>query len=227
MWVWVGICICVYLCIGVYERERESVCVCVCVWFTLAWQCFGFLVCAIFACGAAWFSFVCSVLLPRGTLHWNTPTTQCVCFPQHLSRICACIRRRIQQMSGLKFTSRLHKDLLENPNTWVTRGSLPFDDTDLKNIEPRLKHMVGCDDSVLSCDVCFADLVVSLCGSGGCLSACGVFGWKSVGPFSSGCLACSGSKFGAHSHTLARSCAITHIHTHIHTSTYTPDFPPI
>jgi tetratricopeptide (TPR) repeat protein len=48
---------------------------------------------------------------------------------------------RVQKMSGLKFTTRLNNYLKDNPNNWVPRGPQPFDDTDLKTIDPRVKHM--------------------------------------------------------------------------------------
>jgi len=44
-------------------------------------------------------------------------------------------------MTALKFTTRLIRDLHENPNQWLARGDNPFDDTDLLDLGLRVKHM--------------------------------------------------------------------------------------
>jgi len=44
-------------------------------------------------------------------------------------------------MTALQFSTRLSKDLEEHRNNWLSRGEQPFDDTDLKEIGLRVKHM--------------------------------------------------------------------------------------
>eukprot|EP01103_Thecamoeba_quadrilineata_P017072 TRINITY_DN5918_c0_g1_i1.p1 TRINITY_DN5918_c0_g1~~TRINITY_DN5918_c0_g1_i1.p1 ORF type:complete len:585 (+),score=95.88 TRINITY_DN5918_c0_g1_i1:3-1757(+) len=49
--------------------------------------------------------------------------------------------KNIRKMTGLHFSTRLLKDFEENRNAWLSRGEQPFDDTDLKEIGLRVKHM--------------------------------------------------------------------------------------
>ncbi|GAM24318.1 hypothetical protein SAMD00019534_074930 [Acytostelium subglobosum LB1] len=49
--------------------------------------------------------------------------------------------KRIQKMTGLKFSSRINEEFLSRPNTWLERGEYPLDINDLEEIGIRVKYI--------------------------------------------------------------------------------------
>eukprot|EP01133_Synstelium_polycarpum_P015910 gene15910-18908_t len=49
--------------------------------------------------------------------------------------------KRIQKMTGLKFTHRINQEFLDKPNCWLERGEYPLDINDLEEIGIRVKYV--------------------------------------------------------------------------------------
>eukprot|EP01132_Coremiostelium_polycephalum_P009238 gene9238-11318_t len=62
-------------------------------------------------------------------------------FSDHLIDGKYLLFRRIQKMTGLKFTSRINQEFQLNPNFWLIRGESPLDINDLEEIGIRVKYV--------------------------------------------------------------------------------------